>query len=64
MHDVTRRTLLLGAGLGAVTLATGLGMRAALAAGKVKPGEQDALLVIDVQNCFVPGGSLAVKSCR
>ncbi|MCC7547973.1 MAG: bifunctional nicotinamidase/pyrazinamidase [Burkholderiales bacterium] len=27
----------------------------------MKVGEGDALLVIDVQNCFVPGGSLAVK---
>ena len=26
-----------------------------------KPGATDALLVIDVQNCFTPGGSLAVK---
>ena len=26
-----------------------------------KPGASDALLVIDVQNCFIPGGSLAVK---
>jgi len=26
-----------------------------------KPGSTDALLVIDVQNCFIPGGSLAVK---
>ena len=26
-----------------------------------KPGAGDALLVIDVQNCFTPGGSLAVK---
>ena len=28
---------------------------------KMKPTAQDALLVIDVQNCFTPGGSLAVK---
>jgi nicotinamidase/pyrazinamidase len=27
----------------------------------VKPGDNDALIVIDVQNCFTPGGSLAVK---
>lgn len=33
--------------------------RAALAG--IKPGVNDALLVIDVQNCFTPGGSLAVK---
>lgn len=28
---------------------------------KLKPGDADALAVIDVQNCFLPGGSLAVK---
>jgi nicotinamidase/pyrazinamidase len=33
----------------------------ALAQGKVKPGPQDVLLVVDVQNCFVPGGTLPVK---
>ena len=31
------------------------------AQGKVKPGAQDVLLVVDVQNCFVPGGNLPVK---
>ena len=30
-------------------------------AGKIKPNERSALIVVDVQNCFVPGGSLAVK---
>jgi len=33
----------------------------AYAQGKVKPGPQDVLLVVDVQNCFVPGGNLPVK---
>jgi nicotinamidase/pyrazinamidase len=28
---------------------------------KIKPGPQDVLLVVDVQNCFVPGGNLPVK---
>jgi nicotinamidase/pyrazinamidase len=32
----------------------------ALAQGKLKPGAQDLLLVVDVQNCFVPGGTLPV----
>jgi nicotinamidase/pyrazinamidase len=27
---------------------------------RIKPGPQDVLLVIDVQNCFVPGGTLPV----
>ena len=34
---------------------------AALAADKIKPGASNALIVVDVQNCFLPGGSLAVK---
>ena len=29
--------------------------------GKLKPSATDVLLVIDVQNCFVPGGTLPVK---
>ena len=31
------------------------------AADSIKPDDASALLVIDVQNCFLPGGSLAVK---
>lgn len=31
------------------------------AAGKIKPGARAALLVVDVQNCFLEGGTLAVK---
>jgi nicotinamidase/pyrazinamidase len=33
----------------------------ARAADKIKPGASSALIVVDVQNCFLPGGSLAVK---
>ncbi len=36
------------------------GARAA-AASKIAVRDSDVLIVIDVQNCFVPGGSLAVK---
>jgi len=32
-----------------------------LAADKIKPTASSALIVVDVQNCFLPGGSLAVK---
>src|SRR6478609_9209817 len=32
-----------------------------VAASQIKPDNASALLVIDVQNCFLPGGSLAVK---
>ena len=35
--------------------------RPSFAAGTIKPDEASALLVVDVQNCFLPGGSLAVK---
>ena len=62
MRNVTRREFLLAATASAAVVASGAaGMRVAFAAGKVKPSARDALLVIDVQNCFVPGGSLAVK---
>jgi len=46
--------------MGAVTLA-GLTPRAGHAAGKIAIDDSSVLLVIDVQNCFLPGGSLAVK---
>lgn len=52
-----RRHLL--AGLGGMTLA-GLATRA-MAAGKIRIDESSVLIVVDVQNCFLPGGSLAVK---
>jgi len=32
----------------------------AWAQGKIKPGDEDVLAVIDVQYCFLPGGSLPV----
>ena len=37
------------------------GLARAFAQSKIKPGPQDLLLVVDVQNCFTPGGSLAVN---
>ena len=53
-----RRQLL--AALGTTALAS-LASNAAWAAASIKPDDSSALLVIDVQNCFLPGGSLAVK---
>ncbi len=47
-------------GLGAAAL-LGLAPRAARAAGTIKPAATAALLVVDVQNCFVDGGTLPVK---
>ena len=62
MVRITRRKFLVAAGAsGASALLSAAPLRSALAAGKIKPTDSDALLVIDVQNCFVPGGSLAVK---
>ncbi len=52
-----RRELL---GAATATVVTGLARPAAGQAVKVKPGPQDVLLVVDVQNCFVPGGTLPV----
>jgi len=52
-------------GLGGALALSGMGvMRGALAAAgsvPVKPLDTDAFIVIDMQNCFIPGGSLAVK---
>jgi nicotinamidase/pyrazinamidase len=54
----TRRAFL---GTAAVGLAAiGLGRRPAAAQAKIKPGPTDVLIVVDVQNCFVPGGTLPV----
>src|SRR5881392_4278424 len=53
-----RRQIL--SGLGTTALAAVM-PRALWAAASIKPDEASALLVIDVQNCFLPGGSLAVK---
>jgi nicotinamidase/pyrazinamidase len=56
MQDVSRRSFLAVAG--SLPLASLIG--SALAQGKIKPGPDSALVVVDVQNCFLPGGSLAV----
>lgn len=56
MPDASRRSFLTVAG-GLVV--TSLASRAA-AQAKIKPGADAALIVVDVQNCFTPGGSLAV----
>src|SRR5437879_12360578 len=64
MVTFDRRGFLRGtaASLGAAGVA-GTARAAAAQTGslKMKPTAQDVLLVIDVQNCFTPGGSLAVK---
>lgn len=58
MIDRDRRRLLL---LSAATAALSLPALRSFAAGRIVPQDSDVFVVIDVQNCFVPGGSLAVK---
>jgi len=55
---MNRRQILLA--LGSSAMVTALAGRA-WAAASIKPDDASVLLVIDVQNCFLPGGSLAVK---
>ena len=52
-----RQTL---AALGSIAM-TAIASRPVWAAASIKIDDASALLVIDVQNCFLPGGSLAVK---
>jgi nicotinamidase/pyrazinamidase len=47
-------------GAAATALGTGLSSPASAQSARIKPGAQDVLLVVDVQNCFVPGGTLPV----
>jgi nicotinamidase/pyrazinamidase len=53
-----RRQVLTGLGACAMAASYSNKLRAAQT---IKPDDASALLVIDVQNCFLPGGSLAVK---
>jgi nicotinamidase/pyrazinamidase len=59
MISCDRRDFLRGAT--ATALLAGLVPPAFAQADKIKPGAQDVLLVVDVQNCFVPGGTLPVS---
>ena len=61
MFPSNRRALLYLASVAGLLAAPGLLGRSAFAAAKVKPGATSALLVVDVQNCFVAGGTLPVK---
>ena len=47
--------------LGAIAAVGGLAVRPARAQGKIKPDAKSVLIVTDVQNCFVDGGTLPVK---
>ena len=63
MFDRTfdRRQILTGLGMVAGAAVMASVFPRALWAAAIKPDGASALLVIDVQNCFLPGGSLAVK---
>jgi nicotinamidase/pyrazinamidase len=58
MSSLRRRSLLKSAAVG--LLVGGAAPWRAMAAGHIKPGAHSVLLVIDVQNCFVTGGTLPV----
>ena len=58
MQSLERRTFLRSGALGLVAAAVPLGPL--WAAGKPDTGAKSALIVVDVQNCFVPGGTLPV----
>ena len=60
-RKLDRRQILAGLGMIAGTMAVASLFPRALWAAAIKPDDASALLVIDVQNCFLPGGSLAVK---
>jgi nicotinamidase/pyrazinamidase len=47
--------------LGSTAAACFVAIGPARAAGTIKPGPKSALIVVDVQNCFIDGGTLPVK---
>jgi nicotinamidase/pyrazinamidase len=55
---MARRSILTS--VGAAAAAAALPGATAAQGAKIKPTATDALIVVDVQNCFTPGGSLAV----
>ena len=59
MKNISRRdSLRMLGGAGMVAALGGLGL-SAQAAG-IKPDASSVLIVVDVQNCFIPGGTLPV----
>src|SRR5579872_6358965 len=61
MINLNRRAVLRGLGTACCAGPLLAIIRTSLAAGTVKIDDKSALIVVDVQNCFLPGGSLAVK---
>jgi nicotinamidase/pyrazinamidase len=60
MQTPARRTLLKALSGAGLVAATGSAFNA-FAAAKIAPDAKSALIVVDVQNCFVTGGTLPVK---
>jgi nicotinamidase/pyrazinamidase len=58
MADMSRRQVLYGLAATGVLLST---LRGASAAERIAINDKSVLIVVDVQNCFLAGGSLAVK---
>jgi nicotinamidase/pyrazinamidase len=58
MTTIDRRRFLTLAAAGVAV--AGFARPAFAQGGKIKPGPADVLIVVDVQNCFVPGGTLPV----
>jgi len=62
MHNSSRRlTLRTLASLGLMSAGGLTTLARAAAAGGITPGADSALIVVDVQNCFIPGGTLPVN---
>jgi nicotinamidase/pyrazinamidase len=61
MVYLQRREAILGLAGAALAQTLFARVSVAFAADKIKPSPSSALIVVDVQNCFLPGGSLAVK---
>jgi nicotinamidase/pyrazinamidase len=59
MPNLSKRSALKHLSVGLLAGGLPLGFKA-WAAGNIKPGERSALIVVDVQNCFVDGGTLPV----
>ena len=61
MTGIDRRLFVFGlCGVGLIGAPLGR-IDSVFAATKISPDERSVLIVVDVQNCFLPGGSLAVK---
>ena len=61
MINKSRRNVLVALSNAGIVLGAASMRCVAFAAGKFKPNASSALLVVDVQNCFVTGGTLPVK---